>query len=400
MSLSTLPPELLEGICELLRPADLKCLRLVSRNLNDVAMKYFLDVVHVDLLPESFDQLLAIAAHPVISSHVRVVMYFPQEFVCCDSFAQYKNRACEDCRRPPSGGELGLHYLKDLNLSNEEWQMYCGRNQAFYEWQQEALESTAIDSTMNLAFASFPKLETVIMANFEKGYPRIHSTHLKQMTLGETLMHPVMPRTGLPNANANAIFRALANPKVKVKYLGLEFVSQSLFQQDWDELASSLARLEFLRLRIKTSQDMDDAWLECFSVFLKLCTGLQRLELFVYGAASVPSTVLGTSFSWPNLEILLLGQFAIQGDQLFDLVTAHQPGLIRVGLQNCFFGDGVQSDKLRNQEGRGYGHRYEKNLFFNSRLAEPFPVKRCRNWGVEPTVSSLLTIATQTQSSV
>ena len=82
---STLPPstfhvnhmakELLHMIFTLLRPKEAANFRLVCRNTAEVGLEYIVPEFHLIHTIESFLELLAIAAHPVVSRHVRALHY-------------------------------------------------------------------------------------------------------------------------------------------------------------------------------------------------------------------------------------------------------------------------------------------------------------------------------------
>lgn len=70
-----LPPELGGLICALSEAKDIQSLRLVSRSYNALATPFLLHEIKLVLHPESFDRLLAVSRHSLISKHVTSLYY-------------------------------------------------------------------------------------------------------------------------------------------------------------------------------------------------------------------------------------------------------------------------------------------------------------------------------------
>lgn len=73
----TLPAELALEICRLLDIQDIKNLRLVSKYHNDLAIPFLFHQLQLVFHAESFDRLLAVAQHPVISKEIKSLYYEP-----------------------------------------------------------------------------------------------------------------------------------------------------------------------------------------------------------------------------------------------------------------------------------------------------------------------------------
>lgn len=65
-----LPSELIHMIYAYLRPMELANLRLVSRRVVPISLQYMVPEVHLILAKDSFEQLKALAEHPIISKYV------------------------------------------------------------------------------------------------------------------------------------------------------------------------------------------------------------------------------------------------------------------------------------------------------------------------------------------
>ena len=88
-----LPAEINHMICSYLKPLELANLRLVSRVVGPISLQYMVPEVHLILAKDSFEQLKALAAHPIVS---KVVTSF---FFEADKFAQLVQLSREQWER-------------------------------------------------------------------------------------------------------------------------------------------------------------------------------------------------------------------------------------------------------------------------------------------------------------
>ena len=72
-----LPPEIASLVCYHINKEDVPNLRLVSNFWNNVATPFLLEDINVVFMPESFQRLLKISRHPVISKQVTSLYYEP-----------------------------------------------------------------------------------------------------------------------------------------------------------------------------------------------------------------------------------------------------------------------------------------------------------------------------------
>ena len=73
--METLPLELYNAVCELLGTKEILQLRLVSRYGYEVATLFFPTEIHLIFTIKSFEKLLAISKHPVISRQIRSIYF-------------------------------------------------------------------------------------------------------------------------------------------------------------------------------------------------------------------------------------------------------------------------------------------------------------------------------------
>lgn len=114
IKLDQLPVEVVSEICENVPETDIPNVRLTSRFLRDVATPFLLDEIHLVFKRSSFDRLLEISQHPVISRSVTSLFYEP------DSLDRFRSREdWEDNIIEPSYLDL-LQRLPRRGASEEE----------------------------------------------------------------------------------------------------------------------------------------------------------------------------------------------------------------------------------------------------------------------------------------
>ena len=344
-SLGVLVPEVLECVCAYLRPADLKSMRLVSRKMNDIALRFVLNILHLDLLPSSFDQLNEISTHGVLNRHVRTLLYFPIQFYSCESLDQFKKFVLDSLEDHGIPEILGVPSSKEFEISEDKWRKHYNEHEHQCHVQEDLLQGSYIESHMSKAFSSFPKLERIVIAPFCIAYPRILCSRPMRQTLREgTLLGPCQDPAGLPAHHPTSLLKAAAVAGVKLKYLSFALLAPSFFDNNnlcELRLTPTLAGLRFLRLNFSLQHEPNTSWTRGVTMFFKSCQNLENLEVIVQDAvpAQRPVTlslsVLVDDLLWPNLRALMLHGIALQQDKLYNLVATRQPRLARIDLLHC-----------------------------------------------------------------
>jgi hypothetical protein len=340
--LISLPTELIDKVCTFLHLPDVKALRLACRELESIASKYLLETVYLDLLPDSFDRLLSIFAHPTVSRYVRTIFYIPVQFSSCTSLNEFRE-CCLNTLLDESSDRRGIDYPEDLVLSNERWLNHYENHESHCRMQQQLLESATIDSVLSRAFSNFPKLDKLVMVNFatttSTDPARIFYTLPMRKALQQTLLGLREEPAGLLARHAHSLLLAAGGAGIKPKELTLRLFELSFFDlatSDPTYTQSILVRLQILRITISLLQNPDnDGWLRTFALFLRLCPSLQKLELVLNGERVVPLEILGTHLPWLELRSLRLWGFLLHEDEFVDFVANHQPTLSRVLLTCC-----------------------------------------------------------------
>jgi hypothetical protein len=337
----SLPTELVDQVCTFLQPRDLKALRLACRELECIASKHLLETVYLDLLPDSFDRLLSVSAHPTLSRYVRTIFYVPVRFFSCTSLDDFRE-CCHNTLLDELSDRRGLDYPEDLSLSDERWLDHYNNHETHCRMQQQLLESSTIESVLYQAFTSFPKLDTLVMVDFftstSTDFGRTFYTSPMQKALKQTLLGTCKEPTGLLARHPYSLLLAASSAGIKPKEIALRFFEQTFFDLATSNPAytqSVLDRLQILRINMPLSQDPDDGWVSRFVLFLRSCPSLQKVELVFNGERAVPWMILGSHLPWLELRSLWLRGIALLEDEMVDFVANHQPALSRILLTDC-----------------------------------------------------------------
>ncbi|MCJ1420021.1 hypothetical protein MMC32_006377, partial [Xylographa parallela] len=174
-----LPIEILHMICANLSGKDVLRFRLLAALYAGIGAQYMLPAVPVAFLPESFARLKAISEHPVISQHVRTLVYQLGRLPEITDYEDYKHRAhmrgsynSDDLPWPPpaeSDGRAqraykravkraaGLPFLKSSKIFKKGWNDYVQIRNDVAGLQGTDTEIEVLKSVI----ARFPRLSMI-----------------------------------------------------------------------------------------------------------------------------------------------------------------------------------------------------------------------------------------------
>lgn len=270
-----LPTELLHMICSYLKPTEIAKLRLVSRFAATLGLQHLVPKVHLVLTKSSFDQLQAIAEHPIISKHITGFLYQADMVSPLDQ-AEWE----EDVQSPEYKLEeqrvlshrthcLSLRGLRSHNRDlirfaamphhqytqqqlNQAWSNYhdiC----VFQEYYYDSFMLQSMDIAR--ALKCFPNLKTIIMSTYgEKDYYRgpddkaFESAHVYSWRQHDP-KHPV----GVPQVRSLLLGALEAGLKITALRCG-EVSWRLLLGNDstFARMKKSISNLEDLKLDFST----------------------------------------------------------------------------------------------------------------------------------------------------
>ncbi|KAL8780224.1 MAG: hypothetical protein Q9213_006569 [Squamulea squamosa] len=273
MRIDQLPVEIISEICENVSEVDIPSLRLTSRLLAEVATPFLLDEIHLVFKPDSFQRLLEISRHPVISRAVTSLLYE------IDSLATFETRSdWEDRVFEPSYLELLQRWPK-RNACEEEQQdalqrekeqrkdrCYGNRKERYQEddlakgWdsysvmytEQELLRRNGHGfEDMYSAFRALPNLGSITMS---EGCTIVTRTKYLDKTFSASLQRLGSQHdTGIPQARAlllSAARAGLSLHEVQLGYVDWQFLQAD--EADFLEMKNALKSVTTFEVHIST----------------------------------------------------------------------------------------------------------------------------------------------------
>ena len=179
--LHRLPPELSQIICELLNVQEIQALRLVSRYYHELTTPFLLNEVQLVLHPDSFDRLLAVSRHPIISGNVTSLYYEPNmlgRYCSRKEWEKHVKHSDEKLYSIPHHPPPGASHeeITAYGLAMERWDQIPDHNhtpaqldvgyvkyQALYQLQQSLKKARYGNGDLVEAMAHLPNLRDFTM---------------------------------------------------------------------------------------------------------------------------------------------------------------------------------------------------------------------------------------------
>ena len=313
-----LPPEIADTVCSYLESTDIASLRLTSQFWTNVATPWLLQEVHLIFKPDSFERLLAISRHPVISRYVTSLFYEPdtlQKYYTQEEWesdiigegwmsnmpavpmpgaSEREHRAYRrDCKR--------LMQQPNHTYSNDELSAGYTTYMKLYEEQEELRREGYGAKALADAMSWFPNLADVCMSMGCNIVTR--SDHVKRaFSAGLHIPsgdHYSIDGPGPGVSQTRSILLGAHQAGVQLKQLQLGDVDWKFFQAikcDMEKMKQSLRSLRILELVISTGYDEDE---DEIGVEIPECREyLENNSLCGFIEAAPDLEILSLSFDW------------------------------------------------------------------------------------------------------
>ena len=255
-----LPAELLHNVFSYLKPHEIPPLRQVCRILATIGLHYMIPELHLLPLPGNFDRLAEVANHPVLSQHLRKIVYEGYKLPLCvsrgqfdeavtESIATYWNRSTVLFQRP---SDWALHdkWVEEKigwidwgkRITETSWETAWAHYQKIQLYQQTHLDVTILRSSIE----KMPRLEEVeLIVGFYEALIPIWNAYLPCLVAPH---YKLTMDTGVEQLKAILEAASAANKsmrRLKVMELGCRF-----FDQPFDLSRVALQSLEHLTLKV------------------------------------------------------------------------------------------------------------------------------------------------------
>ena len=364
-----LPAEIIHMICLYLRPTELANLRLASRLVGPISLQYMVPEVHLVLAKDSFEQLKAIAAHPIASKYVT-------------SFFFEADRFSEKSRGHWEQSVVSPEYVAHLEVLDMQGQS-CRRASDGNLWiYGRGLDSTPrhhyTEEEMAHAYEEYFELlrfqrwhpDVTEMAEIMKRFPCLNDLRL---TINDCRQSRTSRLRKLFQPALTSNYETDATPSTRVEPLGLQQMRSLLLGAyyaglkvetlecglvDWrilDQASETFARMKDsvsnvkkLRLYFDTGDDVDygNPWwfpgcpldLERrLGDFVTAASKLEHLQIGFECDEPVWPTCLENMVGehhWPSLKSINLKLIRTTEDELVSFCSRHASTLKSVHLTN------------------------------------------------------------------
>lgn len=341
-----LPPEILSRVCAFLPLSALKSTRLASKLLESCASRFLFETIYIEILPESFERLLAIFAEPKFASGVRSVYLDTRVFGSLPSLGGFKAEYGYRCEGWRTGGTLPQFSLTETaprleDISDGAWREYHESHCAIVKSQWQPEQYSTVDSVLLQAIRRFPSLENVFVDHlcdlpaFADNPSLVHSRTMTR-TIERVLFPPTYDRYRRPR-HPVSVLTAAGLVGIKLRHIHLARLGGRFFDlpilEHNDPLQSSLASVQCLRMEVYQFRNPDDAWSGNLESFIEQCRDLRCPELLVYDEGHIPSRMLQKE--WPAIRTICVRQMALAEDDLINFICTHKSSLSAVLLSEC-----------------------------------------------------------------
>ena len=351
-------------ICTHLKPWEIANLRLVSRLAATIGLRYMVPEVHLILAKDSFEQLKALAKHPVASKFVTAIFFeadkldaLPHEnwkqLVAGPEYVaqvQEMQRRGHPCHHATERGlrtfnrELSkLSATPRHHYTDKEMEHAFGKYSDFIHFQQDSEEAAVQEKEVAEAMKHFPLLKEITIASqvftsrLTKTFEPAFCTYYESDNPRDTQSEPL----AVQQMRSSLLGAYHAGLKIEVLHCGL--VSWRIFQEDTENFArmkESVSNVKDLILEFAPGNaGSDETWAEheitaCASYleggrlqdFLTAAPRLEHLQIgFRCNEPRWPTYLQNAvgEYHWPSLRTVRLTMIGTTEDDLVSFCSRH-----------------------------------------------------------------------------
>lgn len=368
-------------ICTYLKPREIANLRLVSRLAATIGLRYMVPEVHLILAKDSFEQLKALAEHPVASKYVTSFFFesdklgvLPREhWEQLVAGPQYVAQVQEMHRRGHPCHHATERSLRTFNreisklsaaprhhYTDKEMGDAFGKYSDFLHLQQDSEEAAVQEKEVAEAMKHSPLLKEIKMASqvftsrLRKTFEPAFCTYYESDNPRDTQSEPL----GVQQMRSLLLGAYHAGLKIEVLYCGL--VSWRILQQNTHNFArmrDSVSNVKDLILEFAPGNaGPDEMWAEheiaaCASYleggrlkdFLTAAPNLEHLQIgFQFNEPRWPTNLKNAvgEYHWPSLKTVKLTMLGTDEDDLVSFCSRHAGTLKSLHLGSMGLVDG------------------------------------------------------------
>ena len=354
-----------------LEPTEAAAFRLVGRVVAEVGLQYLATTVYLALNEESYDRLLAIAEHPIVSKYVVKLEYETEGLKCINRHHQTLTRlpviySRDDSSETPDRSASARTWraydresVRDISLLNRgqttrvlnrAWSI----NEEYHASQKRVQEAHFFPEKIAEAMKQLPNLKT-IFASVDGAYKRYVAEMEKFLPPKHYLFRcEQFGRSSIADSTSS-ILSAAESVDLRFYNFLSEPINLQIFGQIHNNFASlkkSMLYLDTMDLKITPQRDRREDESSNMEVLEKGCVldlvtsapNLQHLRLVFdtfycdHMAILFNKTIGG--FHWPFLKSVSLVGFDSHEHELCDFFGRHARTLKHVSLENMHHYEG------------------------------------------------------------
>ena len=348
-----LPSELIHMVFAYLDPRDAAVFRWAGRVVAEIGLHYLTPKVYLKLREDSYDQLLAIAEHPVASKCVIELQYetaglqlinrktFNQIFTCTNLRSQRHESSEQEASRDLPLPSKKRNARTTEQLLNRAWLLY----EEYQAGHKKVEQAGFFRAKMVEAFKRLPSL-TIFSTPAKSAYDR-YFADIESLLPTDFSVH--LDTYGDPSCVG-----ATKSVLLAVESAGLQLSSLHCPQFNWQTLKQDVSDLPTLSRSIFHLKVLDIAFVELgYNTILKngrlfsLITSAPNLERLGLNFEVWPSWYtmpmvdeIFKDFHWPSLKAISLESLVSSGHHLVQFFERHKHTLREILLRDMSMSQG------------------------------------------------------------
>ena len=360
-----LPSELIHMFFTYLEPKEAAAFRLLGRIVAEVGLQYLVPTVYLALNEESYDRLLAIAKHPIVSKYVvrleyeteglRFVTRHQWDLIITMLPVTNSRDAASDRPQPSASARTWRAYdresvraMTSLNRRqttralNRAWLIYEG----YHASQKRVQQAHFFPEKIAEAMKQLPNLKT-IFATADGAYKR-HVAEVRKFLPTYYLRAFHIGRSSIADTTTS-ILSAAESVDLRCHHFLSQYTNLQIFGQIKNNFASlkkSMLHLKTMNLRFTVMQrdnEMDSINMEILENeyvldFVTSAPNLHHLSLafdmWCYNDLQIPFNRIIGSFHWPFLNAVSLVGLCSHEYELPDFFKRHARTLKYISLKD------------------------------------------------------------------
>ncbi|KAM0794124.1 hypothetical protein BDR22DRAFT_718291 [Usnea florida] len=336
-----LPSELIHIIFTNLEPTEAAAFRLVGRVVAAVGLQYLVPTAYLALNEESYDRLLAIAEHPIVSKYVVKLMYETEGLKFID-----RRRWDHMITLPPphhsaSARTWRAHRRQATTALSRAWLIY----EEYHASQKRVQQAHFFPEKVAEAMKQLPNLKT-IFATADGAYKRYLAEIKNLLPTGHLRVYYYFGRSSDADTTSS-ILSAAQTVDLRCQH----FLSYSINLQVLGQVKNNFASLKRSMLQLETmdlhftgfQRDIESISMESLERvivldFLASAPKLQRLSLAFetsrYDILQMPFNRTIGGLHWPFLKAVSLVGLCSHEYELRDFFKRHARTLKCVSLED------------------------------------------------------------------